>query len=255
MRGGVKCHMEITQVGGATLICGDCMEALPTLEDKSVCLILADPPFGTTSNAWDKTLDMDAIWPHIRRVRTPAAATLLFAQQPFASDLINGNRREYRYEWVYCKRNPVGFYWSHHMPLRAHELILTFYACLPIYHPQMQSGGKPYIRRHAGGNSTSNYHPSKEYTTVNDGSRYPTDVLSGFEMQRGAHPTQKPTDLLAYLIRTYTDPGDTVLDFCMGSGSTCVAALQEGRKAIGIELDKGYYDTAVKRCQEILEAR
>lgn len=247
--------MEITQVGGATLICGDCMEALPTLEDKSVRLILADPPFGTTSNAWDKTLDMDAIWPHIRRVRTPAAATLLFAQQPFASDLISGNRREYRYEWVYCKRNPVGFYWSHHMPLRAHELILTFYARLPIYHPQMQSGGKPYIRRHAAGNKASNYHASKKYTTVSNGSRYPTDVLSGFAMQRGAHPTQKPTDLLAYLIRTYTDPGDTVLDFCMGSGSTCVAALQEGRKAIGIELDKGYYDTAVKRCQEILEAR
>lgn len=247
--------MEITQVGGATLICGDCMEVLPTLEDKSVRLILADPPFGTTSNAWDKTLDMDAIWPHIWRVRTPAAATLLFAQQPFASDLISGNRREYRYEWIYCKRNPVGFYWSHHMPLRAHELILTFYARLPTYHPQMQSGGKPYIRRHAAGNKASNYHASQKYTTVSNGSRYPTDVLSGFAMQRGAHPTQKPTDLLAYLIRTYTDPGDTVLDFCIGSGSTCVAALQEGRKAIGIELDKGYYDTAVKRCQEILEAR
>ena len=247
--------MEITQVGGATLICGDCMEVLPTLEDKSVQLILADPPFGTTSNVWDKTLDMDAIWPHIRRVRTPAAATLLFAQQPFASDLISGNCREYRYEWVYCKRNATGFLNSHKMPLRAHELILTFYARLPTYNSQMQSGGKPYIRRHAGSGIATNYRPHGARVTVSDGSRYPTDVLSGFEMQRGAHPTQKPIDLLAYLIRTYTDPGDTVLDFCMGSGSTCVAALQEGRKAIGIELDKSYYDTAVKRCQEILEAR
>lgn len=246
--------MEITQVGDATLVCGDCMEVLPTLEDKRVHLILADPPFGTTSNAWDKTLDMDAIWPHIRRVRTPAAATLLFAQQPFASDLISGNRREYRYEWIYCKRGAVGFLNSHKMPLRAHELILTFYARLPTYNPQMQSGGKPYMRRHAGSGIATNYRPHGARVTVSDGSRYPTDVLSGFEMQHGAHPTQKPTDLLAYLIRTYTDPGDMVLDFCMGSGSTCVAALQEGRKAIGIELDKGYYDTAVKRCQEILEA-
>lgn len=246
--------MEITQVGDATLICGDCMEVLPTLENESVRLILADPPFGTTSNAWDRTLDMDAIWPHIRRVRTPAAATLLFAQQPFASDLIRGNRCEYRYEWVYCKRNPAGFLNSHKMPLRAHELILTFYARLPKYNPQMTGGGKPYVRRHAGSGIATNYRPHGTSVTVNDGSRYPTDVLSGFAMQRGAHPTQKPTDLLAYLIRTYTDPGDTVLDFCTGSGSTCVAALQEGRKAIGIELDKVYYDTAIKRCQEILEA-
>lgn len=246
--------MEITQVGDATLICGDCMEVLPTLEDKSVRLILADPPFGTTSNAWDKVLDMDAIWPHIRRVRTPAAATLLFAQQPFASDLINSNRREYRYEWIYCKRGAVGFLNSHKMPLRAHEIVLTFYQHLPKYNPQMTGGGKPYVRRNDKGSTTPNYHRSNAYTTISDGRRYPTDVLSGFEMQRGAHPTQKPTDLLAYLIRTYTDPGDMVLDFCMGSGSTCVAALQEGRKAIGIELNKDYYDTAVKRCQEILEA-
>lgn len=246
--------MDITQVGDATLIRGDCMEVLPTLEDESVRLILADPPFDTTSNVWDRALDMDAIWPHIRRVRTPAAATLLFAQQPFASDLINSNRREYRYEWIYCKRGAVGFLNSHKMPLRAHELILTFYMRLPTYYPQMQSGGKPYIRRHAGDGTTTNYRSYGASVTVSDGSRYPTDVLSGFAMQRGAHPTQKPTDLLAYLIRTYTDPGDTVLDFCMGSGSTCVAALQEGRKAIGIELDKDYYDTAVKRCQEILEA-
>lgn len=110
------------------------------------------------------------------------------------------------------------------------------------------------MRRRCKGSTTPNYHRSNACTTISDGRRYPTDVLSGFAMQRGAHPTQKPTDLLAYLIRTYTDPGDTVLDFCMGSGSTCVAALQEGRKAIGIELDKGYYDTAIKRCSEILEA-
>ena len=181
--------MEITQVGDATLICGDCMEVLPTLENKSVRLILADPPFGTTSNVWDRTLDMDAIWPHIRRVRTPAAATLLFAQQPFASDLISGNRREYRYEWVYCKRNPVGFLNSHKMPMRAHELILTFYARLPTYNPQMQSGGKRYICRRPA-NTTTNYRSYGTSVTVNDGSRYPTDVLSGFEMQRGkSRPT------------------------------------------------------------------
>lgn len=246
--------MEITQVGDATLICGDCMEVLPTLEDKSVHLILADPPFGTTANTWDKALDMDAIWPHIRRVRTPAAATLLFAQQPFASDLIRSNRCEYRYEWVYCKRNPAGFLNSHKMPMRAHELILTFYVRLPTYNPQMQSGGKRYIRRRAA-NTTTNYRSYSTSVTVNDGSRYPTDVLSGLAIQRGAHSTQKPTDLLAYLIRTYTDPGDMVLDFCMGSGSTCVAALEEGRRAIGIELDRGYYDTAVRRCREALERK
>ena len=247
--------MEITQVGDATLIRGDCMEVLPTLEDKSVHLILADPPFGTTDNAWDKPLDMDAIWAHIRRVRTPAAAALLFAQQPFASDLINGNRREYRYEWICCKRNPVGFLNSHRMPLRAHEIVLTFYQHLPKYNPQMTGGGKPYVHKHGKDERTPNYHAHNAYATVSDGRRYPTDVLSGFAMQRSAHSTQKPTDLLAYLIRTYTDPGDMVLDFCMGSGSTCVAALEEGRRAIGIELDRGYYDTAVTRCREALKRK
>ena len=229
--------MEITQVGDATLICGDCMEVLPTLEDKSVRLILADPPFGTTSNAWDKSLDMDAIWPHIRRVRTPAAATLLFAQQPFASDLINGNRREYRYEWVYCKRNPVGFLNSHKMPMRAHELILTFYARLPTYNPQMQSGGKHYMRRRAA-STTTNYRSYDASVTVNDGSRYPTDVLSGFAMQRDAHPTQKPTDLLAYLIRTYTDPGIWCWTFAWDRDRPASRRCKRGARRSGLSWTK-----------------
>lgn len=217
-------------------------------------MILTDPPFGTTSrNEWDNVLPMDTIWQEIKRIRTDNAPTLLFSQLPFAADLIESNRKEYRYDWIYYKSLALGFLNANRMPMRAHEEVLVFYKRLPKYNPQF-TDGEPYFKGWCEPNTTDNYGTEKGHMSSNpDGKRYPRDVLEGFSQQRGYHPTQKPTDMLRYLIRTYTDEGDTVLDYTMGSGSTCVAALQEGRKCIGIELDKNYYDIAVKRCRAVLE--
>lgn len=244
----------ITQVGDATLYCGDCLEVLPQLSGGGIHMVLTDPPFGTTSrNEWDKAIPMEAVWRELKRIRADNAPTLLFSQLPFAADLVMSNRKEYRYDWIYHKGEALGFLNANRMPMRAHEEILVFYKRLPKYNPQFTQG-KPYFKGFRKPNSTDNYGVEKGHISDNpDGKRYPRDVLEGFSQQRGYHPTQKPTDLLRYLIRTYTDEGDTVLDYTMGSGSTCVAALQEGRKCIGIEMDKKYYDIAVMRCKEALK--
>ena len=216
-------------------------------------MILTDPPFGITSrNEWDKVLSMDKIWQELKRIRKDNAATLLFSQLPFAVDLIMSNRKEFRYDWIYHKGEAVGFLNANRMPLRAHEEILVFYKCLPKYNPQFTQG-EPYFKGIRKPNSTNYCVIGSSISDNPSGRRYPRDVLEGFSQQRGYHPTQKPTDLLQYLIRTYTDEGDTVLDFTMGSGSTCVAALREKRKCIGIEMDKKYYDIAVMRCEEALK--
>lgn len=229
------------------LICGDCIEAMRQIPDGSIDMVLADPPYGTTANKWDRTLPLEKMWWELRRVIRPNGAICLFAQQPFATDLINGSRREFRYEWVWEKVSAQGFLNANRMPLRAHELVLVFYKKLPTYHPQLTKG-KPY-KGSGESRMTSNYHTRRNISRDNDGFRYPRDVQK-FDGERGLHPTQKPVALLEYLIRTYTDPGEIVLDFTMGSGSTGVACVNTDREFIGIELDKGYFDLAKKRIEE-----
>lgn len=225
---------------------GDCLEWMHTIPDHSIDLILCDLPYGTTYNSWDIPLPLPALWAHYTRLMKEHTAILLFSQMPFTVDLVQSNRKLFRYEWIWQKTIATGFLNSRKMPLKAHENILVFYKHLPTYNPQFEYR-KPYFH-HPSPRTSANYGNRKLYgATSLDGRRFPQDCLTFPPEQRGLHPTQKPVALLQYLIRTYTNPGDIVLDNCMGSGSTGVACVQTGRDFIGIERDAGYFETAKQR--------
>ena len=217
---------------------GDCLEILPTLPNASVDLVLADPPYGTTRNAWDCVIDLHRLWPQLRRVSKPTAAIVMCAAPPFDKRLAMSNLAEYRYDWVWEKGNATGHLNAKRQPLRAHEYLLVFYRERPIYNPQKTTGHKPvnaFYTRHSGDN-----YGQASADTAGGGSteRYPRSVLR-FKSDKQTdhrHPTQKPLDLMRYMIRTYSNAGDTVLDFCAGSGTTGRACEAEGRKFVGIEL-------------------
>ena len=232
---------------------GDCLDEMDKVPDHTVDMIFTDLPYGTTKNAWDVPLPLDKLWEQYRRVLKPGGAVLLFAQMPFGADLINSNRKWYRYEWIWHKTMPVGFLNANRMPLRTHENILVFYEHLPTYHPQ-KTPGKPYTAKRSA-RVTRNYGHFDCKLTANDGDRCPRDVLTFSNGNNASkiHPTEKPVDLLAYMIRTYTDDGDTVLDSCMGSGSCGVACQHLGRSFIGIERDPGYFEAARKRIADAVK--
>ena len=232
------------------IIHGEAIEEMKKLADKSVDLILCDLPYGTTDCEWDKCLPMKELWAEYKRIIKRNGAILLFAQQPFATDLINEGRKMFRYQIVWEKGRATGFLNAKRMPLRAHELILVFYNKLPVYNPQFLPG-KPYKSNASNRRSTAIYRQHNKTANINSGYRYPRDVVFfNISKEDGQyHPTQKPLSLLRFLIKSYSNPGDLVLDNCCGSGSTCVAAKQTGRQYIGIELNEDYYNIAVKRCQ------
>lgn len=233
---------------------GDCLELVARIPAGSVDMVLCDPPYGNTHAVWDKALDSAALFRHLWRVCKPNAAIALFAQFPFAVDLINAARKFYRYKWVWKKNDAnTGFLNAYKMPLRNHEDILIFYEVLPKYNPQFDNR-EPYDRttKYVKLHGTSLYGSAKGNfgSKSSDGRRFPLDVIEYSRGVNNEHPTQKPVDLLRYLIRTYTDPGETVLDCTMGSGSTGVAALAEDRRFIGIEIGVEYFDTARRRIEE-----
>ena len=213
-------------------------------------MILADPPYGTTSrNKWDTVIPFGPMWEQLNRVIKDNGAIVLFSQLPFSCELIQSNRKYFRYEWVWEKTNAAGFLNANRMPLRAHENILVFYKRLPIYNPQ-KTKGKPYKRKSHG--QTMNYGVlnSDLVTENNTGDRYPRDVIkfdnNGNNFKK-VHPTQKPVGLCEYFIKTYTKENEIVLDFVMGSGSTGVACKNLNRNFIGIELDEKYFEIAKER--------
>ena len=231
----------------------DCIEGMKKIPDGSVDLILQDPPYGTTDCYFDKRLPLEPMWEQFLRVTKHNAAIVLFSQMPFGAELIMSQKKLFRYEWVWEKSLGVGFLNANKMPLRCHENILVFYRKLPTYNPQFTKG-KPFNKRQMKVTG-KNYSCHQYQGGINeDGRRYPRDVMS-FIPIRDVHPQQKPVDLLEYLIKTYTNEGETVLDATMGSGSTGVAAVRCKRKFIGFETDKNYFDISEKRINEALATK
>lgn len=213
-------------------------------------MILTDLPYGSTKNKWDSVIPLDRLWDSYNRVIKDNGAIVLFSQMPFTATLVNSNQKMFRYEWIWQKEMGTGFLNAKKMPLKIHENICVFYKKLPIYHPQMRTGFKPYSIKQ--GSDSSDYGDYHRVITVNDGERYPVDILTFQRDKTRIHPTQKPIMLCEYLINTYTDIGDVVLDTCMGSGTTGVAALNTKRNFIGYELDEKYYEIAKERIEKAM---
>lgn len=224
---------------------GDCLEFMKDIPDKSIDMILCDLPYGTTRNKWDSVIPLDKLWKQYERIIKDNGAICLFAQSPFDKVLGCSNLKLLRYEWIWEKDNGTGFLNAKKMPLKIHENIEIFYKKPPTYNPQMRKGFKPYSQM--SGRGSSNYGEQVRVRTVNDGERYPIDVIEFKRDKEKLHPTQKPVALLEYLIKTYTNEGDVVLDNCMGSGSTGIACVNTNRNFIGIELDENYFNIAKER--------
>lgn len=232
------------------LMQGDCLERMKEIPSGSVDMILCDLPYGTTQNKWDSVIALDRLWKEYWRIVKANAAIVLTAQTPFDKVLGCSQLNYLRYEWIWEKPTATGHLNAKKMPMKAHENILVFYKNLPTYNPQKTTGHKPansYTKHQDDG---SNYGKTK--VGIRGGGqtdRFPRSVqLFQTDKQKSAlHPTQKPVALMEYMIRTYTDNLDTVLDNCMGSGTTGVACMDTCRKFIGIEMDEGYFNVAKER--------
>ena len=231
---------------------GDCLDVMATLPDGSVDAVITDPPYGTTACKWDSVIPFEPMWEQLKRVTKKNGAIVLFGSQPFTSALVMSNPKMFKYDWVWKKTKPQRHLMAKKMPLTIHEQILVFYKKQPVYNPQMRPGA-PYTKVHQKSSAGVGMGQDKRsgQISVNQGVRFPIDFL---EFPNGnnntVHPTQKPVALMEYLIKTYTNEGETVLDFTMGSGTTGVAAHRLGRKFIGIELDAGYCEIAAQRIQK-----
>jgi len=253
------CADIMSQTQGAfQLMHGDCLELMNSIPDESVDMILCDLPYGTTACKWDTVIPFEQLWKQYRRVARRNAAIVLTASQPFTTALIASNMRGFRYCWVWDKKFGANFVQAKRQPLRVHEdvCVFGFGDRMPDYLPQMTKRETPIKK---GGNKQSKAIPIRQTEaseafgssgkTYNE--KFPSTILSySCRDERGSHPTQKPVALMEYLIRTYTREGETVLDNCMGSGTTGVACANTGRKFIGIEKDQMYYEIAKRRISE-----
>lgn len=239
-----------------TLYKGDCLEEMKKIEDGSVDMILCDLPYGTTACKWDTVIPFEPLWAQYRRIAKRNAAIVLTASQPFTSALIASNFKDFRYCWVWEKTIASNFMHTKRRPGKKHEEIAVFYRNQPTYNPQMVAGkpyaDKPRTRTIGLGRDASHTKASLK----NYGTRYPGSVIKISNGNNGStHPTQKPIALMEYMIRTYTQEGETVLDNCAGSGTTGVACANTGRKFIGIERDDKYFDIAKSRIQQAFDGR
>lgn len=242
---------------------GDCLDILPTLGAGSVDAVVTDPPYGTTACAWDSVIPFAPMWTGIKHVLKPRGAAVLFGSQPFTSALVMSNVEWFKYDLVWEKSIATGFLNANRMPLRGHESILVFSEnAVGTFNPQKLSLDFPSFKKNnTRTRGTDNYGDFGLNVSTGslDGSRYPRSIFyirsepeffNSTSSGLTVHPTQKPVALMEYLIRTYTNEGDTVLDFTMGSGTTGVAALLTGRKFIGVELDAEYFAIAQERIEK-----
>lgn len=237
---------------GIALICGDCLEVLPMLEDK-VEAIITDLPYGTTACSWDEIIPFAPMWAQVKRLLKPRGAFVTTASQPFTSKLIMSNLDWFKYEWIWKKDKSSGHLDAQRKPLKAHENIAVFSRNgNSIYNYQLSLKPKINIRPLSIRKNTAVYRSfdSQAKRLISKDKSFPSSVINFNKPnigEQGFHPTQKPEALYRYLILTYTNPGDTVMDFVFGSGTTGVACVQTGRRFIGIEISEDYYNIAVKR--------
>lgn len=229
------------------LMHGDCLEMMKQIPEGSVDMVLCDLPYGTTACKWDAVIPFADLWVEYRRIAKKNAAIVLTASQPFTTALIASNLREFRYALVWEKTKPVGHLRAKLQPLRAHEDVCVFGVGTVPYYPQGLEEIAPRTVKRT--NTGGVYGKAAGTASVQRFTNYPRSVIKT-RVQEGLHPTQKPVALMEYLIRTYTNEGDTVLDNTMGSGTTGVAAVNTGRKFIGIERDDKYFDIAQKRISD-----
>lgn len=251
------------------LMQGDCLDLMKELPDRSIDFILCDLPYGTTNAKWDKIIPFEPLWEQYNRIIRKNGAICLFGSEPFSTYLRMSNIKHYKYDWIWVKNCPTGFLHAKNAPLKLHENISVFslgsvnHETLTknrmVYYPQM-SEGKPYknFRKRKGGllirdeGKNNAFHERK---VINNGERYPKSVLRFIKQNRNLfHPTEKPADLLQFLIKTYTVEGETVLDNCMGGGSTGAACLNAKRHFIGMELDANFFEIAKERLERLQEA-
>jgi len=231
----------------------DCYELLQEIESGTIDLLLQDTPFGCTQNEWDIKPDLPKMWAEWERVTKENGAMIFFATQPFASELILSNQKNFRYDLIWYKALGSGFLNAKRMPLRNHEMILVFYRKLPTYNPQMGVGKRKKGRDTRVDNGSNYGKFTKTKMTYDDeGKRYPQSVIdfsNGDRTNENDHPTQKPIDLIRYLIQTFSNENDLVFDGYMGSGTTAHACILEKRNFIGAEMNKEYYEKSIKRLE------
>ncbi|NLH56575.1 MAG: site-specific DNA-methyltransferase [Rikenellaceae bacterium] len=242
-----------TRVSGSTFVNADCFDVFPFIEDKSIDAIICDLPYGTTQNKWDSVLPLDKLWNEYNRLLKENGVIVLFSSQPFTSALVMSNPKNYKHEWIWQKDKGSNFANTVREPMKEHENILVFANKKWTYNKQMEerkgSGSKSV------GATNKHYKKSENYGLFQGAEfkvselRVPSSIQF-VKRQTGEHPTQKPLELLEYLVKTYTNEGDMILDNTMGSGTTNLAALKLNRKSIGIEKEKQYYDVAVRRLSE-----
>lgn len=226
----------------------DCLTGMKRIPNGTVDMVLCDLPYGTTNCSWDAVIPFEPLWEQYSRVLKTNGALALMAAQPFATDLINSARKRFRYDLVWEKTAPVGFANAKRMPLRSHELVLLFYRKQPTYNPQGLVKLETPIRKGGPRRGDGVYHDlNKEY--LQEYTNYPRSILRFPFRGRRQHPTQKPVELFEYLVRTYTNPGELVLDNCMGSGTTAIACINSDRRFIGFETEARYFDVARRRIE------
>ena len=242
---------------GITIYNGDCLKIMPDILDGSIDMVMTDPPYGTTACAWDSIIPLEPMWEQLKRVIKKNGAIALTASQPFTSALVMSNVKSFRHEWVWKKDKSGNIAVLKYQPAKVHESILVFGFESVLYNPQMEKRPDKNKRNNAPRINKVGVQGNKEFfvsrSRGNDDVKYPTSVKEFNAMRGGVHPTQKPVALMEYLIKTYTNEGETVLDFAMGSGTTLMAAKALGRKAIGIEISEEYCELTVRRLvQEVI---
>ena len=232
------------------LIQGDCLEVMKSIPDKSIDAIICDLPYGTTACKWDSVIPFEPLWAQYKRIIKDNGAIVLTASQPFTSALVMSNPKWFKYQWIWDKKIPSGMSYARFQPMRQHEDVLVFCGGKTPYNAQMIKRDKPIKGGGMSKGETTNndklvaLHKTYEY-------KNPTTIIAFDKVRKGSiHPTQKPVELMEYIVKTYTNQSDTVLDNCMGSGTTGVACKNLGRKFIGIEQDANYFEIAKNRIYE-----